>query len=336
MLAVAATPVVTAKLIAIQPDLAFPEKGGEIVRTYNGIDPKLSFDQVVASWNVQPADGAAITIEVRVHGDGFDSGWYTMGKWSLDGKSAPRESVNGQKDAYGKVDTDTLMLSKPATSADLRLVLSSTSDAIAAKLKFVTLSFSGPLAPEADETSNPAWGKTLVVPERAQGNYPGGADKWCSPTSTSMLLAHWSRVLKQPNLDHDVPEVQSHVYDPIFDGAGNWPFNTAYVGSFPGMRAYVCRMNGLAEAEAWIDKGIPIACSVAYSLTKGLPLSSNEQGHLMVLIGFTKDGDPIFNDPAHKEQVQKTFKRADFLKGWEYSRRTTYIVYAEGTDVPTQ
>jgi hypothetical protein len=314
--------------------MTFPEQGGEIVRTFNGVDPKITFDEVIASWNVQASETAALTVELRAHGQGFDTKWYTMGQWSLEGKMAPRASLKGQRDENGTVATDTLSLVKPATSVDLRVTLHTVAEGGPATLKFLTLSFADKPAPYQNETANPAWGKVIAVPERAQGNYPGGADKWCSPTSLSMLLWHWSNQLGRPEINKDVPEVQQHVYDSVYDGAGNWPFNTAYAGSFQGLRAYVTRMNGLDDAERWIEKGLPVICSVAYSITQGKPLSATESGHLMVLVGFTADGDPIFNDPAHKDQVRKTFKRADFEKGWDYSRRTAYLVYPEGTSVP--
>jgi len=324
----------TSRLVYFSPNMAFPEKGGEVVRTYNAIDPKLQFDQVIASWNVHSAASASMTVEVRAHGKGFDSQWFTMGRWSLDGKSGLRASLNGQKDDVGNVSTDTLMLTRDASSVDLRVTLHTVTDGPVGLLTFLSLNFSGTPAPYASQTTHSAWGKSLSVPERAQGNYPGGADKWCSPTSLSMVLWHWANELNRPELNHDVPEVQQGVYDPVYDGAGNWPFNTAYAGSFDGLRAYVTRMNGFDDLENWIDRGIPVICSVALSLTAGNPLSKTEQGHLMVLVGFTSEGDPIFNDPAHRDQVRKVYKRADFGRGWDYSRRTVYLVYPASASVP--
>ena len=42
-----------------------------------------------------------------------------------------------------------------------------------------------------------------------------------------------------------VPEVAAVVYDDSFAGTGNWPFNTAFAGSFPGMRSYVTRLDDI-------------------------------------------------------------------------------------------
>lgn len=334
MIAVAALQTATSRLVAFEPDIKFPDKGNQYVLNYNAVDPKIAFDQVIASWNVQSAGTSSLRVEVRAHGAGFDTKWYTLGRWSLDGKTAPRESEKGQSDANGNVDTDTLVLKQPAASVDLRVTLETVADGTPGVLKFLTLSFSNKPSEDPPETSNPAWGKVIEVPQRAQGNYPGGASSWCSPTSLSMMLWHWANVLNRPEINKDVPEVVDHVFDSVYDGAGNWPFNTAYAGSFDGLRAYVTRMDGIEDLERWIDKGLPVICSVAYSLTQGKPLSPTEAGHLMVLVGFTADGDPVFNDPAHKDEVRKTFKRADFERGWDYSRRTVYLVYPETAAVP--
>ena len=81
----------------------------------------------------------------------------------------------------------------------------------------------------------------LPVPTRSQLDYAGGG-AWCSPTSVSMVLSYWSMQLGRSDLNRDVPEVAAAVYDPGWPGTGNWSFNTAYAGSFPGMRAYVTRL----------------------------------------------------------------------------------------------
>jgi hypothetical protein len=69
-------------------------------------------------------------------------------------------------------------------------------------------------------------------------------------------------------------------------------------------------------------------------MLRGLPLSPTESGHLVVLVGFTKDGEPVINDPAFKNQVRRVYKRSDFEKAWAYSKRTVYLVYPEGSNVP--
>lgn len=330
------TALSVARLISIEPNISFPsETGGQFEKVYEGLNPNIDFNEVIASWNVQRANGSALQVEIRAHGQDYQTPWYTLGKWSLEPSDAPRTSVADQEDNFAKVAIDTLVLKSLAKSVDLRVTLSSPKPNVSC-LKLITLSFASTGSNVLGESTvaHPAWGKQIDVPKRAQSDYPGGRSSWCSPTSVSMVLSHWSRILNDPSLDHDVPEVQSHVFDFGAQISGNWPFNAAYPGSLPRMRAYVSRFNQIEDLEAWIDKGLPVITSVAYSLTQGKPLSKTEAGHLMVLVGFTKEGDPIFNDPGHRDMIRRPFKRADFELGWRYSNRTVYLVYPENSVVP--
>ncbi len=320
-------------LVALQPDLGFPAKGQQIVKVFPDIDPKIPFKEMVASWNVEPAGAAAIKIQVRARGEGFQSKWYTMAEWSLDGHIAPRESVKGQRDGNGTVSTDTLILKNPGKTLDAQVTLKTFADGPRPRLKLLTFSFAdGTMAPSASETASPAWGKTIDVPQRAQRNYPNGG-VLCSATSLSMILWHYANQLARPEINKDVPEVEAHVWDPVYGGAGNWPFNAAYAASFPGIRAYVSRFGGISDLEKWIDAGYPVICSVSLDLLQGLPLS-RETGHLVVLVGFTKDGEPVINDPAFQNKVRRTYHRSDFENAWRHSKRAVYLVYPEGAKVP--
>ena len=96
-----------------------------------------------------------------------------------------------------------------------------------------------------------AWGTELAVPRYSQeihaGHYPeydGGGEAWCSPTSTEMVVEYWGRGRRprptRPGWTRRYPDpTVNHAarmtYDYQYDGAGNWPFNTAYAASFPGL-----------------------------------------------------------------------------------------------------
>jgi len=192
-----------------------------------------------------------------------------------------------------------------------------------------------PKSAQANDAKAPtdAWGKVIDVPKRCQGDYPNG-NVLCSATSSSMLLKYWSQRLDRPDIDADVPDVTAGVWDKVYRGAGNWPFNTAFLGATSGMVSYVSRFNQISDLEAWISAGYPLACSVSYSLVKGDELSPTEQGHLMVLVGFTATGDPIFNDPARRSETTTTYRRADFERAWMYSNRTVYLFHPIGAKLP--
>jgi hypothetical protein len=157
-------------------------------------------------------------------------------------------------------------------------------------------------------------------------------DKICSPTTVSMLLSHWSYKLGRPGLNCDVPEVVSGVFDPVWGGTGNWVFNTAYAGSFRGLRAYTTRLSDVSELEDFIARGIPVGLSLCYNRLRGK--SREPSGHLVVCVGFTKDGDAIINDPGTRKNVRKTFPRANLIDAWAYSKNTVYLVYPVNTQLP--
>ena len=317
-------------LLAIRPDLPFPSVGVPMTKTFEAMNPGFGWDQAIVSWNVENPAGAEVKIEARAWRGDTPTKWYAIADWSLKG---PRVSVEGQKDADGDVDTDTLVLKAPAERLELRATLKTLVEGPRPRLRLLTANFLDSrkvLSPDVPK-SGPAWGRTIDVPMRAQGDYPNGG-VLCSATSTSMLLWYYSRVLGRPELDRDVPEVEANVWDSVYKGAGNWSFNVAYSGSFLGMRAYVDRFAGISDLETWIGAGIPVACSVSFDMLKGAPTGGS--GHLVVLVGFTPDGDPVINDPARRGDVRHVYKRADFDRAWRYSKRTVYVVHPEGTKPP--
>ncbi len=328
MIAAAAALQTSGKLVSFEPNLVFPPASQEAVLSYSNIRPGLIFDEVIPTWNVENGENASIKIEIRAPG----TKWYMLAIWTLDHERAPRVSVKDQKDELGNVLTDTLRLKPAVSSVDLRVTLRALGEGPLPKLKLLTLNFSdGQDTPSANDRTS-AWGKTIEVPQRAQGNYERGGIL-CSPTCVSMVLWHFSKQLERPELNRDVPEVEKRVWDSVYEGAGNWPFNAAYAGSHSGIRSYVTRLSSIGDAEKWIDAGYPLICSAPLDLLRGNKRDGNS-GHLVVLVGFTSDGDPIFNDPAKKDQVRRVYKRADFEKAWSTSRRTVYVVIPEGAKPP--
>jgi hypothetical protein len=185
-------------------------------------------------------------------------------------------------------------------------------------------------------TGNPAlWNKTLNLPECSQMVYPDGGEVWCSPTSTSMVLGYWNN--DTGACEPRVRAAVAGVYDWIYDGHGNWPFNTAYAATF-GYEGYVARFTSLAQAETYIAAGIPVIMSIAWGkgdLTNADIESTN--GHLLVLVGFDADGNPVVNDPASpsNEAVQRIYLRSEFEPLWlQASGGTVYLIYPPTAAAP--
>lgn len=297
----------------------------------------LPANEIIVSWNADSPEGAGIQVEARALYADHTSKWYTLALWSKDAGTFPRESVIGQKDADGDVHTDTLDLTQPTGRLQLRVTLNRSAEGKMPALKFLGISATDThAAPVPLEPNRAVWGKEIVVPGRTQLGWPNAAG-WCSPTSTAMVLAFWAEKKHRPALDIPVPDAARAIYDKTYDGTGNWPFNTAFAGSFPGVRAYVSRFSDIRELEEWIAVGLPPVVSVSYDLLKG-KVKDNDPGHLMVCDGFTATGDIVLNDPAHHpergEACRRVFLRANFLKAWARSRNTVYLIYPEGTKRP--
>lgn len=311
---------------------------GEVTLISPAIPTGLPANEVIVSWNAEAPASTGLKIEARAFGEeDRPTKYYTLGLWSRTGSPYPRESINGQKDADGDVKTDTLVLTRPAQALQLRVTLhGAEAGSTLPKLKFLGISLTDThVEPGQREPDRRVWGKEIVVPQRSQLGWPKGSG-WCSPTSTAMVLAFWSKLLDRPELDIPVPDAAGAIYDKVYDGTGNWPFNTAFAGSFPGIRAYVTRFADTRELEEWVAAGIPPIVSVSYDLLKGKP-KDEDPGHLMVCDGFTKDGDIVLNDPAthldRGESGRKVFPRDHFIRAWHRSHNTVYLIYPEDRSI---
>jgi hypothetical protein len=317
------------------------------------------FQELIPSWNAETPAGTWIEVRLRARvadtsapgAAGRWTRWYDLGSWSSDSGPERRQSVKGQRDDDGRVSTDTLVLAAPASAYQLALTLhapdGSFSDPGSAPAALTpAVSLAAVLASTPSETarvissSRAAWGTTLDVPERSQMIYPNGGPVWCSPTSTSMVMAYWSVRLGEPALNRPVPEVAAAVYDVVYRGNGNWPFNTAYAGQH-GLTAYVSRMSTLGQVERWIAAGVPVVASLAWDPgeLRNAAVPSTD-GHLLVIVGFTADGDVVVNDPAADPRlgisVRRVYPRDSMERLWlTHSGGTVYLIYPESVTPPS-
>jgi len=297
------------------------------------VSPKMPCtpaNELIASWNAElPADGW-LRPEVRAfHGD-QPTKFFQLGQWSRNAARHPQASVKGQADAEGDVDTDTLQLKQPADAFQLRLNLGPATNQ--ARLKFLSVVLTDTRVISVPRSPlRAAWGKELPVKPISQMAYADGR-AWCSPTTVTMLLQFWAKQLDRADLALDVPEVAHGIYDETWQGTGNWSFNMAFAGSYPGLRAYVTRFNDVRELETWIAHGQPVGISVCYDKLRGTGPGPN--GHLMVCVGFTKRGEVILNDPGTRFQMRKTFTREQLIAGWAHSRNAVYLIHPEGAALP--
>lgn len=293
------------------------------------VDPGIHWDQLVVSWNWVGQGSDGLTLEVQVAYPDAETKFYHFGDWTFAPGRLPRQSGLKQSDAQGFLDTDTLCVARKDGKVRLRLTVDANWDQ---RLAFLGLSFCDTLAPPPPPVGkSEAWGRSLEVQERCQGDYPEGASSWCSPTSTSMAMNYWSAILGRPELDTGVREAAAAINDPNWPGTGNWPFNTAFAGAHAGIRAYVARLASVADLERWILAGVPVPASVSYNLLKGEDKPGN--GHIVVCVGFTETGDLIVNDPGRR-QVRRVYPRADFVRAWADSHNTAYLIHPAGHPTP--
>ena len=307
------------------------EKPGHAVLLSPEITARAPWDELILSWDARLSESSSLKLEARVLYPDHITKYYTMALWSGNPAKNPRESVPHQNDSDGNVSTDTLVLNHPADRFQLKLTLEGDEDPSKA-LTFLGVCLTDTsVSPPTNSPNTHAWGKLIPVPEKSQMAYPNGK-VLCSPTTVSMLMTYWALQLKRSDLDREVPEVATQVYDAKWDGTGNWAFNTAYAGSLPGIRAYVTRMSDISELEAWIAADLPVGVSLCYNKLRGK--AGPPSGHLVVLVGFTKTGDVVINDPGTSRNVRKTFPRRQFIEAWRHSKNATYLIYPEQTLVP--
>ena len=257
------------------------------------------FDSAVASVN-----GSNIEIELSVKRDGQISPWFSLGRFGKGSvKSTPRDGIS--------VELDVLRVAPPlATAFQYRLSVP------ASFVRIVTYRH-GDRKPFAANHSI-AWGKVLHVPQRSQVvEAPEVRGKICSPTCVAMVLEYYG-------INLPTAEVCQGVYDASVGIYGNWPFNTAYamqVGREKLAEAYVGRFSSVEELENEIIAGRPVVISLRWKkgeLTEAVVGSSD--GHLLVVVGFTGNGDVVVNDPAANpdkaESIRRIYLRRDIYRCW--------------------
>ena len=342
---------------------------GGVTRTYDmatwtspAVTPGFGLTQAIASWEADTPDGSWVEVSIGGTSSGGFSGWFVVGRWCSNdpaqGGAIHRCSVDGQATAVARMDTDTLSLLGGATLTSwavrvtlLRPVGATTSPTvrlIGAVASALPVGTTVPVSPPGV-----ARGVTLDVPALSQevhrGHYPewsNGGEAWCSATSTAMVLGFWGTGPNgadvswvTPWVDSQVDYAARNVFDYTYSGCGNWPFNTAYAARF-GLRSFVTRLRSLSEAEGFIKAGIPLIVSVSFSRTELTGAGYGTSGHLMVIVGFTANGDVIVNDPAShliadNGQVRTVYQRAQFENVWiPRSGGTAYVIHPQAVKLP--
>ncbi len=325
--------------------------------TSASVSPGFGLTELVASWNASTPGGTWIQVDARgVTGGGSTTKWYVMGRWAADDNELHRTSVPSQGDANGSVAIDTFVAASGVTlvSWQVRVTLYRPAGGTDTPTVRSIGAMASALPPPGTVPASPpggANGVTIDVPRYSQeihaGEYPqwdGGGEAWCSPTSTSMVLAYWGSGPTPADYDWVDPSYADpwvdyaarNTYDYNYDGAGNWPYNTAYAGRF-GLDGFVTRLRSLTEAEQFISAGIPLVLSLSFKKNEIPGLDYGTNGHLLVLAGFSGTGDPVLNDPFASTDagVRKVAGRAQFESAWlNSSRGIAYVIHPSSVPLP--
>lgn len=323
----AASPNDVHALIIDEPEVS--AGGPPELLTSRVIETRFPFNDLLPSWNVDVPAGAAFTAEIRVgrrEGD-FWTRFYFLGTWGR------RESFKGKylRDENGFINLDYFQSNREYDRIQYRFKLETGADGRRPVPRRVGLAYSNTLNNEAlarkfRETVDPGpkekWARRLPVPFRSQfWESPRIGSLICSPTSVSMVLEY--RGEKKPT-----EVVADRMYDPAYKLYGNWwrAVQAAYSWGVPG---YVERFGDWNAVKRYIAAGQPVIASIR--INKG-EMSHKPQrqsnGHLIVIVGFTENGDVLINDPVGEtvEEGTAAYKREDMEKIWLGRGGVAYIL----------
>ena len=327
----------------------------------------LSFpwNELVSSWNAQTPPGTWIQVEMKpTLENGHVAKWYVLGQWTYGDSDFHRTSVGHQGDADGYVAIDTFFAKDhDAVSYRLRVTLfrrtGSSASPTFTRLSAIASNYTNPKGSFPSATTMNGTPVDLGVPQYSQElhhnefpQFDNGGEAWCSPTSTSMVVAYWDAMFPGngyapsaaetswvPYAEPWVDYTARYVYDYHYNGAGNWPFNTAYAAG-RGLVGDVTMLHNLGEAEPFIQAGIPLVASVAWNANQldGSDIKSTN-GHLLVIEGFTADGSQVIvNDPASPDDasVKHYYDREQFERAWvPASGGIVYVIRPVGFPTPS-
>jgi hypothetical protein len=314
-------------LIIDEPQM--PAEGPPEVFTSRIIETAFPFNDVLPSWNVDVPAGAAFTAEIRVGrraGD-FWTPFYFLGTWGR------AESFKGKHlhDEHGTINLDYFQSHREYDRVQYRFTLEAGAEGRRPVPRRVGLAYSNTLnnaelarkfRKAVDPGPKEQWARRLPVSFRSQfWESPRIGSLICSPTSVSMVLEY--RGVKRPT-----EVVADRMYDPAYKLYGNWwrAVQAAYSWGVPG---HVERFGDWNAVKRYIANGQPVIASIR--INKGEMSHKPERqsnGHLIVIVGFTAEGDVLVNDPVGKtvEDGTATYKRADMEKVWLERGGVAYIL----------
>lgn len=268
------------------------------------------------SWNgTAPGDSGGFRVSVRVP---YMSGWSTwldVGYWKDDFWPTVKRTAFGG----GMVDIDFLKLDAFTTTWQYavqfkRKSASVSSPTLSRLSMFVsdsrsseTIDYAALLADKPAAVFIP----TSFLAQRAVSAEFGG--RICSPTTMTMIL-------KSYHIPVDPLQFALDTYDPYYDIFGGWPRVVQNASEY-GVIGDVVRIRSWSQARDVLARGGRLAMSI------GEPLYG---GHLVMLAGFTANGDPMVHDPARpSDGYGHVFNKSDLSHAWFDKGGVAYCIFQD-------
>lgn len=273
------------------------------------------FDKLMLSANFRTVTDGCLLLEAQVCVNNVWSEFYKLGL--LSGKF--KTSFPAQKDAFGQVETDELVLAAPAQAYRYRLKFYGDAE-------LLLLAISGVRAPfvydEKAAVHLPAKLNIQQVPVLSQMEQDTPHKRRiCSPTSLYMALNALGYVVP-------LQQILPRVFDQTADVYGNWLFNIAAAAEF-GAEAFFRRFASLAELEEFVAPNSLVIASISFKKDElpGAPLEKTP-GHMVVVRGYEKH-QILVADPAAPtaSSVLRSYDAVAFANAWLNNKQgAAYVV----------
>jgi hypothetical protein len=315
-------------VLAQTDDVGFPRRG---MWTGPETVADFPFTELLPSWNVAtPKDtGVFFQLRLRDASSGAWSPWLFVGRWG--------RTVHGRADerlpydrivrfAHGAVLTDMplVLLTQPADAYQVRAVLQSfdLDPAVNPDLRRVAVAYSGMVSDPAKRARLLGRGESedesacdLAVPHVSQYDAPPTlCESVCLPACVTMVLSYWG-------MDRPLSENSLAIYDPDSGMFGNGSRAVARAAEL-GLDSWLQRVRDWDQAKALVRRGQPLIAAVH--------LETGE--HLIVIRGFTEDGDVIVNDPLHRAKGRTTQRADELGQAWFGSGGIACVIRRPATE----
>jgi len=289
------------------------------------IEMDFPAEEIYPSWNINcRGKETGFIVYTRVSQD--KSNW---SPWFYTGSCGKYPKIKNKmiKNSFGSVDIDYLSLKKEVLFIQYSIHLFSSKNKQATpSVKLFALSYGKREKHEPAGrnilTNSRITGKILSVPYRSQGDEDSKiSGRICSPTSVAMVMSYWG-------INVTTDEVAKMSYDKEHDIYGSWPLAVQAASQY-GLKGWIEIFKSWHEVEEKIYAGIPVIATICFESgeLKG-SMTESSPGHVIVIKGFSSDGNIVCNDPAGKDAREGivTYNRDELEKVWIKKSGIGYVI----------